>query len=186
MATMRMTSGVLRAFRLFGSDSRGLAGIDFALTALLLALGLLNAVDAGYYAYRRMEVENAADAGAQAAWKLCSDQSSMLPATQNCSGLTTTITSAIHGTSLAAAVSLASGSPTEGYYCVNSSNNTLQFVSGPSSRPSSCGPAGTASAPPADYLQQVTHPYQSLFPGLSVMGALGITSITKTSWMRMG
>ena len=72
---------VLNSLCRFGADARGLAGIEFAITGLMLVAGVLNAVDAGYYIYLRMEVENAAEAGAQAAWNICNDQSSMSPAT---------------------------------------------------------------------------------------------------------
>jgi hypothetical protein len=93
------------------------------------------------------------------------------------------VTTAIQSTTLGTAVSLASGYPAEGYYCVGSSN-TLQYQGSVSSPPTACA-SGVA---PGDYLQVgVTYPYQSLFPGLiSVMSASGVTSITKTSWMRMG
>jgi hypothetical protein len=154
-------------------------------------------VDVGFYAYRRMEVENAAEAGAQKAWNTCNDPSSMLPATQlnasgspNCPGLNAAITTAIQSTTLGTAVSLASGYPAEGYYCVNASN-VLQLVGAVSSpEPANCSAAGNATATPGDYLQVgVTCPYQSLFP-FSVMSAPVISSkaspITKTSWMRMG
>jgi Flp pilus assembly protein TadG len=159
-----------------------MVAVEFALTGTMLAYGLLNAVDLGYYIYRRMEVENAADVGAQAATITC--KQAQLPATTNCPGLNAAITSAIQNTSLGTAVALASGYPTEGYYCTNSSN-VLQYVSSVSSKPSNCSAAGNASASPADYLQvQVTAPYQALF-GVSVMGVLTWTSITTTSWMRM-
>ena len=93
MANMRTAAPVRQKLRHFGADAHGLAGIEFALTGLFLVAGLLNAVDVGYYIYRRMEVENAADSRAEAALKTCAatnpnDQSPMLPATQNCSGLT--------------------------------------------------------------------------------------------------
>jgi Flp pilus assembly protein TadG len=174
---------ILRKLR---SDTRGVAGIEFALCAMTLAVGLLNAVDVGYYIYRRMEVELAAQTGAQAAWKTCYDQRAMVPATLNCSGLNSAITAAIQGTSLGKAVSLVSGYPTEGYYCVTSSN-ALQSVGSLSNKPSDCSAAGSSSTSPGDYIQvRVTYKYTPLFKGITVMHALGITSITKTSWMRMG
>lgn len=188
MVHARMTASVSRKLHLFGADARGVAAIEFAITGLLLAIGLLNAVDVGYYAYRRMEVENAAEVGAQAAWKNCNNLSTtMLPATQNCPGLNTAITTAIRSTSLGTAVSLASGYPAEDYRCVNASN-VLQSVGTVTSPPPNCAAAGNAAATPGDYLQVgVTYPYQSLFPGhISVMSVSGVTSITKTSWMRMG
>ena len=152
---------------------------------MFLVVGVLNATDLGYYMYQRMEVENAAQAGAQAAWKTCYDQSTMLPATTNCSGLNAAITTAIHSTSLGAAVTLASGYPAEGYYCVNSSN-VLQSVGTTSSKPSDCSAAGSSTTAPGDYIQvQVNYNYSPLF-GISVMSASGITSISMTSWMLLG
>jgi hypothetical protein len=128
MANIRTAASVSKKLCLFGADARAVAGIEFGVTGLLLVIGLLNAVDVGFYAYRRMEVENAAEAGAQKAWNTCNDPSSMLPATQlnasgspNCPGLNAAITTAIQSTTLGTAVSLASGYPAEGYYCVNAS-----------------------------------------------------------------
>jgi len=183
---MFMRSRLIRLFQLFRDDTRGTAAIEFAGASLLLVVGLLNAVDLGYYEHRRMEVENAAQAGAQAAWATCNDISSMLPATQNCAGLNAAITAAIQSTSLGTAVSLASESPTEGYYCVNGSN-ALQSVGSLNSKPADCTAAGNPTAAPGDYIQVgVTFNYAPLFPGVTVMSAWGITSITKTSWMRLG
>jgi len=189
MAHARTTVSVSSKLRLFGADARGVAGIEFALTGLVLVIGLLNAVDVGYYAYRRMEVENAAEVGAQAAWKNCTNpQNPMVPATQinastglpNCPALNNAITTAIQSTTLAKKVSLASGYPTEGYYCVDSSNALQPYPDGSSvtSPPTACSSGVT----PGDYLRVgVTYPYQSLFPGLiSVMSVSGISSITKT------
>ena len=168
----------------FRRDRHGTAAVEFALAATLLIVGLVNAVDFGYYMYQRMEVENAAEAGAQAAWKTCSDQSTMLPATENCSGLNTIITTAIQNTSLGTAVSLVSGSPTEAYYCVDSSN-TLQSVGSLSAKPTDCSAVGKSGVSPGDYIQvSVTYRYAPLF-GLSVMTATGITSINMTTWMRL-
>jgi Flp pilus assembly protein TadG len=166
-------------------DTRGTAAIEFAGVATLLIAGVLNATDIGYYTYQRMEVENAAEAGAQAAWKTCYDQSSMLPATTNCPGLNTAITAAVQSTSLGTAVTLASGYPTEGYYCVNSSN-ALQSVGSLSAKPTDCSAAGNANAVPGDYIQVgVTYDYAPLF-GITVMSAWGVKTITMTSWMLLG
>jgi Flp pilus assembly protein TadG len=182
MPDLRIAAPIVKRLGRFGPDVKGLIAVEFAITGTMLIYGLLNAVDLGYYIYRRMEVENAANVGAQTASKTC-DQNA-LPATTNCSGLNAAITSAIHNTSLGTAVSLASGYPTEGYNCTNSSN-ALQYVSGVSIKPSNCSAAGNASASPADYVQvQVTTPYQPLF-GVSALGVLGWTSISTTSWIRM-
>jgi hypothetical protein len=176
-------SPVLRRFR---RDARGAAAVEFAAASMLLVIGVLNAVDFGYYMYQRMEVENAAQVGVQAAWKTCYDTSAMLPATVNCSGLNDAITAAIQSTSLGTNVALMSGYPAEGYYCVGGSG-TLQSVGSLSSKPADCSAAGSAATSPGDYLQVgVTYPYAPLFPGFSLMGAWGISSITKTTWMRLG
>src|SRR5262245_13460584 len=116
MRTMRKPAAILNRLRLFGTDAAGVAGIEFAVTALVLVLGLVNTIDTGYYIFRRMQAENAAQAGAQAAWNTCYDQSTMLPATQNCPGLNVAITLAIQSTSLGTAVSLVSGYPAKFYY----------------------------------------------------------------------
>jgi Flp pilus assembly protein TadG len=174
-----------RKVGLFQRDSRGTAAIEFAGVAALLVVSVLNAIDLGYYMYQRMQVENAAEVGAQAVWKTCYDQSTMLPATINCSGLNAAITTAIQSTSLGTSVSLASGYPAEGYYCVNTSN-TLQAVGSLSSKPSDCSAAGNSNTAPGDYIQVgVTYNYAPLF-GITVMSAWGVTSIGMTSWMLLG
>lgn len=179
-----MLKWLCRNRRALRHDRRATAAVEFALAATLLVVGVLNAVDFGYYMYQRMEVENAAEAGAQAAWKTCNDQSTMLPATENCSNLNTVITTAIQNTSLGTAVSLVSGSPTEGYYCVDSSN-TLQSVGSLSAKPTDCSSVGKSNVGPGDYIQvSVTCKYAPLF-GISLMTATGITSINMTTWMRL-
>jgi hypothetical protein len=88
-------------------------------------------------------------------------------------------------TSLGARVSLVSGSPSEGYYCVNSSN-ALQYVSNVTSKPADCTAAGMPSLQPGDYIQvQTTFPYTPLFPGLSVSSTFP-TPINRTAIMRLG
>ena len=113
--------------RSFYRDTRGVAAIEMALASLMLILGVLNVVDFGIYAYKGMEVANAAQVAAQTAWKKCDDPSTMLPATQNCAGLNAAITTAIQSMSLGTGVTLAAGYPLEGYYCLNASG-ALQVV----------------------------------------------------------
>ena len=169
----------------FREDTRGAAAVEFALCSMMLVVGLMNAVDVGYYGYTRMQVESAAQVGAQMAWKTCSSNS-MLPATQNCSGLTTAITAAVQSTSLGTAVTLASGYPTEGYYCANSSNQ-LVSVGSLSSRPANCSSQSQSGTTPGDYIQvQVTYQYKSMFPGITIINSVAPTTISKTTWMRLG
>jgi Flp pilus assembly protein TadG len=169
----------------FRRDTRAVASVEFALIGLIFVTGVLNAFEIGRYAYQRLQVENAAYSGAQAAWSTCNDQTTMLPATQKCAGLSTAVTAAIQSTSLGTTVTLTSAGITEGYYCVNASN-ALQYVGSTSSKPANCSAAGNASVAPADYIQvPVTFSYRPLFP-ISVMTARGASTITKTSWMRLG
>jgi len=169
----------------FYRDTRGVAAIEMALVSMMLILGVLNVVDFGMYAYKKMEVADAAQVGAQTAWKTCDNASTMLPATQKCAGLNAAITTAIQSMSLGTGVTLAAGYPLEGYYCVNTSG-ALQVVGSLSSKPVDCTAAGNPGLTPGDYIQvAVTYKYASLFPNLTVMAALNISSITTTSWMRL-
>lgn len=168
--------------RLLWADKRGVAAIEFGLFAIFLSAGLANVADASIYIYQRMEVENATEVAAQAASKNCSTN---LPATTNCSNLLSAMQSALQSTSLGAAVTLQSGSPSEGYYCVNSSN-ALQYVSDVSSKPADCTAAGMPALQPGDYITvNTTFTYQPLFPGLSVASTFP-TPINRTAMMRLG
>lgn len=164
------------------ADRRGVAAIEFAIFAGLLSFAILNVIDISIYIYQRMEVENATEMGAQAAWKNCDLPS--LPASINCSALTNAVQNAVHSTSLGTRISLVSGSPAEGYYCVNSSN-ALEYVSGVTSKPADCSAVGMSSLQPADYIRiDTTFTYAPLFPGISVAETFA-TPITKSAWMRL-
>ena len=128
--TFRMRRAITPIKKLW-SDGRGVSAIEFALFGGILSLAILNITDVSIYIYRRMQVENATQMGAQAAWAYCDPSqpgnANILPATTKCSalkpnpGLNAVIDTALHSTSLGTAVSRQSGSPTEGYYCANSS-----------------------------------------------------------------
>jgi Flp pilus assembly protein TadG len=164
-------------------DQRGVAAIEFGLFAIFLSVGLANVADVSIYIYQRMQAENATQVAAQSARKTC--DTSKLPATTNCPGLATAMHNALVSTSLGTSVSLISGSPAEGYYCVNSSN-ALQYVSDVSSKPADCTAAGMPSLQPGDYIQvQTTFPYAPLFPGLSVTSTFP-TPINSTAILRLG
>ena len=181
---LAIASKVTNKIAVIRSDRRGVAAIEFSLFVGMLAFGLLNTADVSIYIYQRMELENAAQMGAQAAWQTCDPNNNQLPATTNCPGLTTAITNAIQSTSLGTNVALQSGSPAEGYYCVNSSN-ALQYVSAVSSKPADCTAAGMPSLQPADYIQiTTTFPYAPLFPGITVASGF-TTPITQTALMRL-
>jgi len=139
-----------------------------------------------------MQVQEAAQVGAQAGWSIINTPGSacnsvaMLPATINCPGLNAAVTTAVQSTSLGSRATLATGSPSESYNCVNASG-ALQSVGSLSSKPSDCSAAGNANATPGDYIQiAVTTAYAPIFPGFSVIGLRGASSISATSWMRLG
>lgn len=173
---------VKNRFAPFWRDKRATSSIEFSFCVGLLCLGMMNVFDVSSYAYRRMEVENATEMGAQAALKACNLTS--LPATTNCSGLTSAVTSAIQSTSLGTKVTLQSGSPAEGYYCLNSSG-ALQYVAGVNAKPTDCTAAGMPSLQPEDYIKITTkYAYEPMFSGITVAGWL-TTPITETAWMRL-
>jgi Flp pilus assembly protein TadG len=163
-------------------DSRGVAAVEFSLVAILLTAAAINVADIGVYTYERMELENAAQMGAAAASKAC--DYTKLPAVTKCSGLTAAITAAIQSTSLGADVTLSSGYPQEGYYCLNSSND-LQYMSDTSSKPANCSAAGMPLLQPADYIKvQVSFAYAPIFNGFSVAGMF-TTPVLKSALLRL-
>jgi len=166
-----------------GQDRRGTSAIEFAFFASFLSVATLNVADISIYLFQRMQVENATQMGAQAAWKTC--DMTHLPATTNCPGLAAAVTSSVQSTSLGTRVTIQTGSPAEGYYCVNGSNS-LQYMSSVSTKPADCSAAGNATFQPGDYIQiQTTFSYAPLFRGITV-GGLFATPITRTTLMRLG
>lgn len=178
----KLASRLARKTKAAWADQRGVAAIEFGLFSILLFASLANVTDVSIYIYQRMQVENATEIVVQAAFKTCSKQ---LPATTSCPNLLTAMQTAMQSTSLGAGVTLVSGSPSEGYYCVNSSN-ALQYVSDVSSKPADCTAAGMPALQPGDYIQvQTTFTYQPIFARLSVTSAFP-SPITRTAIMRLG
>jgi Flp pilus assembly protein TadG len=175
-----------RKIKAMPADQRGVAAIEFGIFVPLLFLALANVVDVTIYLYQRMQVQNATEVAAQAAWKTC--DLTVLPLTTDCSTLAASVTAvqnALGSTSLGTSVALVSGSPSVGYYCVNSSN-ALQYVSAISSKPADCTAAGTPSLQPGYYIQvQTTFTYTPIFPGMSISGTFP-TPINSASLMRLG
>ena len=185
----------MKIVRRYIRNTHAAAGVEFALWLSVLLLPILNVVDTGFYIYQRMQLENAAQAAAQAAWALC-DTSAKLPVASNCANLQTTLATAAHSTSLGTNAVLQTSA--EGYYCTNTSG-TLQLggtagvinTSGsntPPVKPSpfNCTYAGGASSTlPGDYvLITVNATYASLFNGLSITSIFP-SPITKTAWIRL-
>jgi Flp pilus assembly protein TadG len=167
----------------FAKDRKGLAAIEFALIASFLAMATLNVSDLAVYLYDELQVSNATQMGAQAAWAAC--DLNHLPATVKCSGLSTAIAAAVQSSTLGNDVTLQSGSPAEGYYCASASGS-LQYMSDVSNRPADCTAAGLSTASPGDYIQVKTaYRYVAIFPGISVASLLPAT-ITSSAWVRLG
>jgi Flp pilus assembly protein TadG len=172
----------MRLFHHLRSDQRGVAAVEFALVGAAISVAMLNAIDVARYYYSRMEVQNAAQMGAQAAWAAC--DTSSLPATTNCASLTTKVTAGIQSTGLGTAVTLQSGSPSEGYYCVNSSG-VLTYVSSVSTKPTNCTSVGNATDTPGDHIRvAVTYTFTPIFSNIGVTSFFPAT-LTATSMMRM-
>ena len=165
------------------NDKRGLAAIEFALIGGTLIFGLFNMIDFGRYLYAKMEVQNAAQMGVQEVWFACNTPN--LPATTACANESTSLTLGVQSTSLGTAVTVASGYPTEGWYCVNSSGALVSVAAITASKPADCSSVGVATNQPADYfVVQTTYTYAPLFTAFSVANVLP-TPITATNYMRM-
>ncbi len=169
--------------KLFGKDSRGVAAVEFALIASAVGITVLNVADVAMFLFDQLEVENATQMGVQAAYAACPFDD--LPATVNCSGLSTAITAAVQSTSLGSSATVVTGYPSEAYYCVNTSGALTSVGAVTSAKPSDCTSAGSSSTKPGDYLLvQVTYTYAPLFTGATV-AALLPTTITNTAWVRL-
>lgn len=189
MTSHQATQVRLQGFRRFLLSQRAAAAAEFALILPVLVVPFLNVVDLGFYAFRRMQVDLAAEAGVQAARASCGTM--VFPITKYCAtGLTTKITAAAQSTSLGTGVGLQSGTPVEGYYCVNGSQTltlvgSTGTVGSPPSKPSNFATACGGVSAPGDYIQVgVTYSFTPLFSAVSVAGLLP-SPITRTAWYRV-
>lgn len=173
-------------FRQYGSDQKGAAAVEFALVLSLLVIPILNVADFAMYAWDRMQVDNAAQMGAQAAWATCIPPT-YLPASTNCSGMTAAINKGIGSTSLGSGTGgVTLTSTTEGYYCVNSSSALVPVGTYPGTKPGDCSSVGSSSDTPGEYVKvTVSYTYSPLFPAVSIASAL-TSPITRMAWMRLG
>lgn len=171
-----------RDLRLLARDMRGVAAMEFALIIGSVAFVALNGIDLAAFYYARMQVENAGQMAAQAAWKTC--DSAHLPATTKCSGFSSAVTSAIQATELGSAVQLQADSPSEGYYCLKQ-NGSLALVSNDmSAKPADCSAAGNAAADPSNYVKIAVEYSFNPVTGVGV-GKLLPAKITSIAMMRM-
>lgn len=172
-----------QATRRFARDQQAVASIEFAFCTGILTFAMLAGVDAADFYVHRLQVENATQMAAQAAWKTC--DTTKLPATKNCAGLTAAVTASLQSTSLGANITLQPDYPSEGYYCVNTSG-VLQYVGDVASPPpADCGSVGQASDQPGDYIQIKTqYAYTPIFKVLN-FSSLIPTTIQSTSLVRL-
>jgi Flp pilus assembly protein TadG len=189
-----------RLLAAWSTQTAGAAAVELAILMPLLTFATLNIIDVATYAYDRMQLQNAAQMGAEAAWAACNENTpSSLPATNTsaCPNFSTAVSRAITKTMLGSNVTLAAGSPTEGYYCTTTTG-ALQLVgTGPGTvgspptkpTPDTCAAVAGASdltAAPGDYVNiNVSYTYTPIFSGVSVAGLLG-SNVTQTVWMRLG
>ncbi|WP_374575618.1 TadE/TadG family type IV pilus assembly protein [Phenylobacterium sp.] len=177
--------------RRFLGETGGAAAAEFVLWLALLIFPVLNAVDLGVYAFQRMQLDLAAQAGVQAAWYTCNSKD-FLPATENCPELSNAVATAVQSTSLGEQISLDAGSPVEGWYCTDEAQ-TLQAVGDtwtigddPTAKPANCDAviSGSKTAP-GDYIQvTVSYDYTPVFSGVTVASML-TTPMKRTAWMRL-
>jgi Flp pilus assembly pilin Flp len=171
----------LRRLRRFADDERGVAAVEMALIGTLLAGALMNVAEISRYAYLAMEVDAAAQAGAQAAVVKCDPAET--PITINCPEADDEIETAISGTSLGQGVTLEEPID-EAWYCLNG-EGALQKVSPAGSKPSDCSQAGAPNGRPGLYVRlRTTFTYEPIFPGLTLVEALPET-ITRSAMMRL-
>jgi Flp pilus assembly protein TadG len=170
----------------FVRQTSGAAAAEFAMFVLILAPLLLNLGDIGYYAYVRMQVENAAQAGAQAAWANCSTK----PASSaNCPNLSNAVTSAVTSTSLGNLVSwtnsssMFTGTAPRGVdtYCPTATNSTNALVYSSSN----CSNTSSTGSTPGTYARiDVSYTFRPLFRGATIASLFPAT-ITATTYQRL-
>jgi Flp pilus assembly protein TadG len=193
----RSLSEVLAAW---SAKTHGAAAVELALITPVLVVAMLNIVDVSIYAFNRMQVQNSAQMGAEAAWATCNENTpSELPATNTaaCPNFQAAVNSAITKTMLGANVTLSNGSPAEAYYCTTTSGGLQLVGTGPGTvgsppakpNPDTCAAVAGASDPsakPGDYVQvSVSYTYTPVFSGVTVAGLLGPT-VAQSVWMRLG
>jgi Flp pilus assembly protein TadG len=172
----------IRHVRRLAADARGVAAMEFALIIGTIAFVALNGIDLAAYYYARMQVENAGQMGAQAAWKAC--DSAHLPATLKCSGFNAAASSGVQSSQLGANVQFQAGSPSEAFYCLKADGSLLLVSSDANAVPANCSAAGNVSAKPANYVQVAVQYSFKPVTGVGV-GKWLPTTITSTALMRM-
>ena len=181
--------------RSLAANQSGLATIEFALASTVLVIGLLNGLEVARWSLQRMEVANAVHSATLAVWNACDTKhvpalkvvnAGTTPATLQCTGVTNAINTGLQTTSLGTGVTLASGYPNEGYYCVNSSGVLTSVANYNANPPSTCSSQGDSTHAPGDYvIVQATYTYTPLINGFPTVGSSLPSTITSTGWIRL-
>jgi len=151
----------------FAAAAQGAAAVEMALVSSILAAALVNVAEAGRYAYTVTQVTNASQAGVQIALARC--DADKTPVTTKCPGVEDLVEAAVRSTSLGSEVEINQGLA-EGWYCVDSQGELQQVAAVEAKKPENCLAAGEKDRSPGLYLSlEVTHPYQTLFPGLTIV-----------------
>jgi len=177
--------------RRFLRDTCGGAAAELVLWITLMLVPIMSVIDIGFYVFQRMQVELAGQAAIQAIRNSCWD--SAVPYTTNCGTISSVATTGAQSTLLGSAVTVSSGYPLEGYYCVNASN-VLTLVgatggvgTGPT-KPSTfdCSSViGSSTASPGVYTRvTVEKTYTPVFSGISVASVL-TSPIVSSAWLRV-
>jgi Flp pilus assembly protein TadG len=174
---MMTSRSMFTRLRRYGRNTHGAAAAEFAIWLVVLVPAVLNALDVGFYAYDKMQVANAAQAGAQAAyaaWANCLAQTQ----TSNCSGFSTAVSTAITNSSfIGGSVSKGTTTSTEGYYCADVATGSLA-----SNGTSTTCPSGATAG--YYYPLRVTFTYIPMIKGATITNLLN-TTMTQDSWIRL-
>jgi Flp pilus assembly protein TadG len=157
-------------------DQRGATSIEFALSAGVLLLLLLNGIDLGRYIYLRSQVETATQMGAHRIWESCDPMK--LPIVTKCFSNQDAAKTAVVNVIATVVKSIATAQValSQGYYCTNGTGTLY-----PVTLPAQC----LSGATPGDYVQvQVTYSFAPLFANLTVASMFGKV-ISTTSYMRL-
>lgn len=165
----------------FGIDTRASAAAEMAMIFPIVGFVTMNVVDLATYMYSKMQVDLAAQQAAGIVRSLCTN-----PAPANC-GTTylNQMKSAAQQTTLGTAVTVV-GSPTESYYCANTSGTLVLVATPPTAPPATCAAtvSGSTSRPGSYIGVPTTFTYHATFPGFSVASYLSST-IQSTAWIRL-
>ncbi len=171
----------------YAVDQKGAAAAEFTLVIALLIIPILNVLDLGLYTWQRVQVDNAAQMGAQAVRTTCSY--AYQPATIYCPTLNSVVQTAVQSTSLGTGVTY---STAEHYYCMVS-GSLVNVADPPATPPTDCSQkdsngnaiGGLSNERPGDYIQiTANYTYTPIFPAVSIASQLA-TPITRTAWMRL-